>query len=888
MSKKEEELALLIRNAIENDPKDFIPVRDLFDLIKGMGRGSLFAREQNTYLIKLTADRLRQDILTPTQMSQYFELQGECLLFASHYDVDSYFQRLEWNRDLDKRFYLPRRPQLRPLIQAFQDIIDDELDVITVSLPPGSGKLLSDDTPILTTKGWKNHGDLKVGDYVYSPTGKQVKVTHVHPKGVADVLVEFTNGEKIQCHENHEWFVYDRGRKTERTVETKEFFKNKLDTGTPNKRGHRYRYQIPLQKPIIGKKKTLPVHPYVLGAWLGDGTTTRPHITSGQQDKELLEHVVYFGYAKSSDWVHKDTQCITRSYVGLRKDLNELGLCYSRKTIEKFIPDSYLTASAWQRLQLLAGLIDTDGHVNHSERKVFFTTSSIRLRDSVMALINTFGWRPYYIVNQPRLSTSGIQGRKEYYVIGFSPTFEIPCLIERKQLKEFSPQRRYAIKSVKRVEPKKGNCITVEGGLYLAGKTLTTTHNSTAGTFFMTMLMGIQADKYHVMSGYADSLTKMFYDNALAMITDPEYAWKEIFPHLGIVRQSGTDTYIDIGKRGAFPTLTTKPIGGSLTGRVRCSGVLYSDDLVSGIEEAMNPDRLDKLWQRYSNDLRSRTVNGFKEVMVATRWSVNDPIGRLQILHEGNPRAKFINMPALDENGESNFDYKYNLGFSTKHYLDMRDIMDDVSWNSLYMQEPYEREGLLYKDDELRRFYELPKQEPDAIISICDTKEKGSDYAFAPVAYVYGDDYYIADCIVDNSNPEFVEARIAQLYTSRKVQASRFESNSAGGRFADSVKEKIDKLGGITHITKKFTTQNKETKIVVNSPWVKEHCLFLDKSKIEPRSDYSRMMRMLTTYTMAGRNKNDDVVDGFAMLSQFAQSFMHKSIKVMNNPLKYL
>lgn len=551
MSKKEEELALLIRNAIENDPKDFIPVRDLFDLVKGMGRGSLFAREQNAYLIKLTADRLRQDILTSTQMSQYFELQGDCLLFASHYDVDSYFQRLEWNRDLDKRFYLPRRPQLRPLIQAFQDIIDDELDVITVSMPPGSGK-------------------------------------------------------------------------------------------------------------------------------------------------------------------------------------------------------------------------------------------------------------------------------------------------------------------------------------------------SSAGTFFMTMLMGIQADKYHVMSGYADSLTKMFYDNALSMITDPEYAWKEIFPHLGIVRQSGTDTYIDIGKRGAFPTLTTKPIGGSLTGRVRCSGVLYSDDLVSGIEEAMNPDRLDKLWQRYSNDLRSRTVNGFKEVMVATRWSVNDPIGRLQILHEGNPRAKFINMPALDENGESNFNYKYNLGFSTKHYLDMRDIMDDVSWNSLYMQEPYEREGLLYKDDELRRFYELPKQEPDAIISICDTKEKGSDYAFAPVAYVYGDDYYIADCIVDNSNPEFVEARIAQLYTSHKVQASRFESNSAGGRFADSVKEKIDKLGGITHITKKFTTQNKETKIVVNSPWVKEHCLFLDKSKIEPRSDYSRMMRMLTTYTMAGRNKNDDVVDGFAMLSQFAQSFMHKSIKVMKNPLKYL
>ena len=174
-------------------------------------------------------------------------------------------------------------------------------------------------------------------------------------------------------------------------------------------------------------------------------------------------------------------------------------------------------------------------------------------------------------------------------------------------------------------------------------------------------------------------------------------------------------------------------------GLYRAATLLYCDDLVSGIEVALSKERLDKLWETYTTDLRQRKIGDHcKELHIATRWSVHDVIGRLEREYIDSDRAKFIVIPALNENDESNFDYAYGVGFNTRFYHEQRNIMDDVSWRALYMNEPIEREGLVYAQDELRRYFELPKEDPDAIIGICDTKDKGADYAFLPVAYVYG------------------------------------------------------------------------------------------------------------------------------------------------------
>lgn len=211
--------------------------------------------------------------------------------------------------------------------------------------------------------------------------------------------------------------------------------------------------------------------------------------------------------------------------------------------------------------------------------------------------------------------------------------------------------------------------------------------------------------------------------------------------------------------------------------------------------------------------------------------------------------------------------------------------MDDLSWRALYMNEPVEREGLLFDESELRRYYELPEAAPDAIIGVCDTKDRGKDYGFMPVAYVYGEDYYIEDCVCDNGLPEKVEAKFVDLLLRHKVQACRFESNAAGGRVADKVNNEVKVRGGSTHITKKYTTANKETKIIVNSHWVKTHCLFRDTSKIAPRSDYAVMMRLLLGYTQTGKNPSDDVPDGMAMLAEFATTFLSQKVHIFQRPI---
>ena len=407
---------------------------------------------------------------------------------------------------------------------------------------------------------------------------------------------------------------------------------------------------------------------------------------------------------------------------------------------------------------------------------------------------------------------------------------------------------------------------------------------TTLGIFFLTWVMGKYPGSCNLASAHSGMLTNSFYDGVLSIIADPEYLWADVFPGIGIVGTNSKEGTIDLEKRKRFKTLTCRSIDGSLTGATRCEKYLYADDLVSGIEEAMSKDRLDKLWEKYTNDLKSRKKLDCKEIHIATRWSVHDVIGRLERQYEGDPRARFLSFPALDENDESNFDYMYGVGFNTKYFWDMRDSLDDVSWRCLFMNEPIEREGLLYHEDDLRRYFELPQSEPDAIIAVCDTKDRGTDYAFLPVAYVYGEDYYIEDCICDNGTPEIVDARLVDILLRHNVQMCRFESNSAGGRVAEKVQKEIKSKGGITHITIKYTTQNKETKIIVNSPWVKEHCLFKHSSGYQKSSDYGRMVNLLCMWTMSGKNKHDDVPDGMAMLAEYAQSLDGAKVEVFKRP----
>lgn len=409
---------------------------------------------------------------------------------------------------------------------------------------------------------------------------------------------------------------------------------------------------------------------------------------------------------------------------------------------------------------------------------------------------------------------------------------------------------------------------------------------STLAIFYLTWMAGRIPDSPMLTGSHSNAFVRGVYDECLRIFdSNGEYLWHDVFPGVGVCNTNAKDCRIDLGKRKRFETLEFTSIGTGNAGLYRAATLLYCDDLVSGIEVALSRERLDKLWQTYTTDLRQRKIgNKCKELHIATRWSVHDVIGRLEAEYGNSDRAKFIVVPAMDENDESNFDYAYGVGFTTQFYREQRDIMDDASWRALYMNQPIEREGQLYAQDELRRYFELPDREPDAILAVCDTKDRGTDYCFMPIVYQYGNDHYVEDCICDNGKPEIIEARLVSILMQHKVHMARFESNSAGGKIAEKVQGEVKKKGGRTKITTKYTTANKETKIIVNSPFVKEHCLFKDDSVLRGCREYRKMLDFLCGYTMMGKNKNDDVPDGFAQYAEFVKSMTNTAVEIFQRP----
>lgn len=392
------------------------------------------------------------------------------------------------------------------------------------------------------------------------------------------------------------------------------------------------------------------------------------------------------------------------------------------------------------------------------------------------------------------------------------------------------------------------------------------TQKTTLEKFFSSWIIGRHPKDYSLFFSHSGDITRMFYDGVLDITTSEEYTWSEIFPDVKLRDTNAKAEKMDFGKYKPFYSLQCTSVGSKNSGKVRCNRYLYCDDLIGGIEEALNKSRLDNLWRIYSVDARQRKLNEqVKEIHIATRWSVHDVIGRLQRAYEGSKRARFIAVPDIDPvTGESNFNYKYN-GMSVEFFKDQEAIMDPISYKCLYKNEPIEREGLLYHDEDLRRFASLPVREPDAILGICDVKNKGTDFMFLPCMLQYGSDYYLTECICDDNTDYGVQyERLSDLIVNTNMQQCEFESNSGGDRVSYEVNKLVEEKGGRCNITDKPTETNKETRIIVNADWVKKHVLFRTKENYSPKEDYGIMMSWLVTYSVVGKNVHDDVPDGLA------------------------
>ena len=427
-------------------------------------------------------------------------------------------------------------------------------------------------------------------------------------------------------------------------------------------------------------------------------------------------------------------------------------------------------------------------------------------------------------------------------------------------------------------------CISLIPG---AGKT-------TIEKFFNSAVIGWFPKDFNLFYSHSGDITRMYYDGVYDIVTNTdEYTWGEIFPNLKVTGTNAKMEQFNVGKYKPFPSVQCTSVGSKNAGKVRASKFLLVDDMIGGIEEAMNHAILDKLWDKYAVDARQRKIQdtdgkNCKEIHIATRWSVHDVIGRIQNMYAGNKRVKVIAVPDIDPvTGESNFDYEFS-GFTKEFFADQQLLMDEISYKCLYKQEPIEREGLLFPEDKIRRYFNFPHGTPEIITAQCDTKGKGTDFFVLPVLQKYGEDYYCIDCVCDNTaDYELQYENAANVLVNNEVQECEFERNAGGDRVAMEVNKRVEAKGWICNITDTPTETNKEARIFQCSNWILQHVIFKDSSLYKPNEPYGVMMSLLKQYSVSGKKQLDDVPDVFSNFAlRITQGNRVAKVEAAHNPFR--
>ena len=840
---------------------------------------------------------------TFAQLEEYAqENKTDYKILDTYYDIlkieardilDSYMLYVEKNRKRRERFYEPRRKTLKLVTDKLQALEDDELDELFVHMPARVGKLLSDDTDVLTSKGWKKHGELKVGDRVVGSDGKYTKITKVFPKNHTTHTVTMSDGTKIDCHYRHEWTVLDRRSWKVRTVETGDLIGHLKNNGRNN-------FMLPERPVMRGSKKELNVHPYVLGAWLGDGTSRAAMISGDKKDNAIIKKINDCGYETNKVYVHKTTGVVSTSFFKLAEDLRTYGLCRRTNTQNKFIPSEYLTASIDQRLELLAGLLDTDGCLVRKERRYQFTTCTPELKEGFIRLIATFGWRTSVKKIKPKISSSGIVGKKEYWVIAFNPTMHIPCALERKQLFEFSKQKRIAIKKIEKTEEKLGNCISVanKDGIYLVGENMVPTHNSQELTLATSWKCARNTEASNLYVTYKEGLGGAFLDGVMEIWTDPIYCFSDVFPEAIIVDTDAKNNKVDLQRKKKYKSLSGKGLTSGLNGEYDALGWLIIDDILEGIQDVLSPDVLRRKQIIFDNNVMKRKKEKCKVVYNGTIWSLHDIyMNRLDFL-ENNPEAKDIRwdvlkIPALDPvTDESNFNYEYGVGFSTEYYRRERakfEENDDMAgWYAQCQQEPIERDGAVFNPEHMK-FYNgvLPTEEPYRITAACDVALGGEDNLAFAVAYMYEDGaVYIDDVVFDSSEKKITKPKVTDMIIDHDVGSAFFEANQGGEGYKDEVDEMLREKGKKINLVSQYapTSMRKSQRIWDKAGTIREW-YFRD---VGCRSrEYRAFMRNLYSFTIKGKNKHEDAADCLASLAYFIEGTWEPAkVEAVSNPFR--
>lgn len=413
---------------------------------------------------------------------------------------------------------------------------------------------------------------------------------------------------------------------------------------------------------------------------------------------------------------------------------------------------------------------------------------------------------------------------------------------------------------------------------------------SQTGINFVNMLSGKFPDRSTLMEGTGDDLVKSFYNGCLEYLTVPnEYLFYDVFPDARLVQTNADTKTANLKSKSRFPTIMCRSIDARQVGLSEATNVLYLDDCVEGREEAKNRQRLDDKWEVISGDIMGRAIEGTPMVFTGTRYSLYDPIGRVQEHAQREGWAwRAIEIPALDlVTDESNYEYEREgkKVFTTAYFREQRELLSAEQFESEFQQQPFEAKGLLFNKDELNYFFELPKdRDPDTIIAVGDTAESGSDSTSMPVAKIYGNAVYIVDVVFDDSPAEVTKPECAKCLIENKVASAVFESNNAGQYYARDVDQIIRERGYSVGIRTKRTISNKQTRIEFASDNIKKNFYFKHPSTYKRGSQYWNFMKEVTTYTRSGKVPHDDAPDSLSLLENEIRMLSGGKVEVFKRP----
>lgn len=807
-------------------------------------------------------------------------------------NLEYYFIYREWDDEPSNKFFAPRYEIMQGYVHYLEEIVTNpNLRLLIANMPSGFGKLIANYIPVLTRNGWKNHGDLVVGDEVIAPNGEFVKVTIIHPKRFADTRITFADGEQIDCHNQHEWQVYDRLARKYKQVEAKYMLnKFKMSDG-------RNRFLLPKRNVVIGETKELPVDPYTYGVWLGDGSTMQGKITENVNDFEIFD---YIPYEISSIYDGTSDNVKTYYLKGLAIDLHKLGLCYQDTKVEKFIHDSYLTANVNQRLELMAGIIDSDGYLDPKKQRYIISTINEQLKDDILTLAYSFGWRCCVTEVEPRKSTSGVNGKHTLYCIGFSPDMYIPCKLKRKQLTRLHNQRMIGIENIELIVPVPGNCITVEGGLYLVGKTLKMTHNTYPEKISEAWAFGVDPTKTVLSLCSNEDVVK---GGSRVVLDEIKSDWfGEVFPDMKydendrnyfLKETEGTWKLKKCKLNASYYAKTTQS---NVVG-VRASQRIHIDDLYADYKEALVQTLNEYYFNKYNTVWKKRFVQNEipKVVVTGTLWASGDFIALLianckkHFKFHKHPKYKYtyvsedgstviIQVPALD----------YETGLSTcpelkttKELLLEKQDIEDYLWQTNFQQIPTDPESLFFSYNKLRTYETIPKTEYIGRYAVIDaTRKSGKDFFAMPICCKVpnGDnmDYYLEDCIFTRTATKDMYEEVCNKIIQHHIIELVIESN-----VTSELKQNIDmilKQNGVNYciIREKYNCENKKARITDQKGNILKCIVFPQKNMFGINTDMGKFMENLTLYNDDGRNANDDSADSSGL---FTKEFVEGSSK---------